>query len=339
MKFSLILFFSFVQFGFSQAIIKFESTTIDVGTILYGEKLIITFPFVNNGNDLLIISNAQTSGGGLIFHSYPKKPISPNEKGIIEMLYDTKRIGSFNKSGIITYNGSENSRIELKVKGKVIASPILSTKSKFHNNINPKNGEELSFEIYNAGTATLHIKKIDGINHTVRLIPEKDSLVVGESMKLSYRLYSNNKNEAFNYTWKLYNNSKEEEVEFHTTGTLSYTPLSYTSDTVYLNEQSGSVKFIETKCHNLSNDTIEVFTVSKSSSSKYYDVVEVWMPGKQVYGYSTSYKIAPNETKRLLVAYRNYDFSLMRDDLIFYAKNLKSKAEYQNYATIYFKLD
>lgn len=82
---------------------EFEQTTVDYGNIEQDSDPLRTFTFKNNGNAPLIITGA-TGSCGCTVPSYPKKPIAPGETAVIEVRYDTKRVGAFRKSVRITTN-------------------------------------------------------------------------------------------------------------------------------------------------------------------------------------------------------------------------------------------
>ena len=82
---------------------EFEQTTVDYGTIEQNADPLRTFTFKNTGDAPLIITGARGSCGCTV-PSYPKKPIAPGETAVIEVRYDTKRVGAFRKSVRITTN-------------------------------------------------------------------------------------------------------------------------------------------------------------------------------------------------------------------------------------------
>ena len=82
---------------------KFEKTTVDYGTIEQNSEPLRTFSFKNEGDAPLIITGARGSCGCTV-PSYPKQPIAPGETAVIEVRYDTKRVGPFRKSVRITTN-------------------------------------------------------------------------------------------------------------------------------------------------------------------------------------------------------------------------------------------
>lgn len=84
-------------------VMKFEQTTVDYGTIQQNSDPLRTFSFKNTGDTPLIITGARGSCGCTV-PSYPKKPIAPGETAVIEVRYDTKRVGPFRKSVRITTN-------------------------------------------------------------------------------------------------------------------------------------------------------------------------------------------------------------------------------------------
>jgi hypothetical protein len=82
------------------------------------------FWFENNGDTPLIISACKTSCGCLVA-SWPHEAIMPGNRDVIEIKYDSNRIGPINKSCTVQTNASEQP-IVLRVKGKVKALSSLS---------------------------------------------------------------------------------------------------------------------------------------------------------------------------------------------------------------------
>jgi len=99
----------------------FEQTTVDYGDIEQNSDPLRVFNFVNDGDAPLIIKHAKGSCGCTV-PRYPKEPIMPGENAVIEVRYDTKRIGPFNKSIRLTTNVKEQP-IMLYIKGKVSKAP------------------------------------------------------------------------------------------------------------------------------------------------------------------------------------------------------------------------
>jgi hypothetical protein len=101
--------------------ISFNETIIDYGTIENGADGKKTFEFKNIGNSPLIFSRIFSSCGCTI-PKKPEKPIQPGESGIIEVEYDTKRTGLFQKAITVNSN-AKTPNIILRIKGEVLPEP------------------------------------------------------------------------------------------------------------------------------------------------------------------------------------------------------------------------
>lgn len=97
----------------------FETNEIDYGTIVQNSDPLRVFKFTNEGTEPLVIKHAKGSCGCTV-PAYPKQPIAPGESATIEVRYDTKRIGAFQKTVELTTNESESTHT-LRIKGKVNA--------------------------------------------------------------------------------------------------------------------------------------------------------------------------------------------------------------------------
>jgi hypothetical protein len=101
------------------AVLKFETHSLDYGTIEQNSDGKRVFNFTNEGDAPLVITNVRPSCGCTVAN-YTKEPIQPGESGQIEVGYDTKRLGAFNKSITVTSNAEESRKI-LRIKGVVVA--------------------------------------------------------------------------------------------------------------------------------------------------------------------------------------------------------------------------
>jgi hypothetical protein len=101
------------------AVITFEKTVYDYGTIANGANPNFEFKFKNTGKEPLIISNCQASCGCTI-PVCPKEPILPGRTGIIKGTYATTRTGKINKTITVTSN-AKNSPIPVSISGEVLA--------------------------------------------------------------------------------------------------------------------------------------------------------------------------------------------------------------------------
>mgnify|MGYP003317113121 CR=1 FL=1 len=94
-----------------------------LGKISKGDDGIRIFKFTNVGSKPLIINKVYSSCGCTI-PKKPEKPILPGESGSIDVEYDTKRTGAFQKA--ITVNSNAvNSNIILRIKGEILPEPEL----------------------------------------------------------------------------------------------------------------------------------------------------------------------------------------------------------------------
>ena len=95
-----------------------EDLTFDYGKIQQYSDGVHEFEFKNTGSDALIVTNVKSSCGCTV-PSYPKEPVKEKGKEKIHVKYDTKRVGTFNKT-ITVYSNAKNSPIKLHIKGEVI---------------------------------------------------------------------------------------------------------------------------------------------------------------------------------------------------------------------------
>ncbi|TSE06454.1 MULTISPECIES: DUF1573 domain-containing protein [Aquimarina] len=106
-----------------KAQIKFKSEVVDYGEIAKGSDGVRQFEFTNTGKSPLIISRVYSSCGCTI-PKKPEKPIAPGESGVIEVKYDTKRVGPIRKT-ITVYSNAEEATKAIKIKGTVLDKSVL----------------------------------------------------------------------------------------------------------------------------------------------------------------------------------------------------------------------
>ena len=113
---AILLCFSYTN-AFSQAEITFVSEVVDYGTIEKGDDGVREFKFTNTGSSPLFITQVRSSCGCTI----PKKPtdsIMPGFEEVIEVKYDTNRVGPIRKT--ITVNSNAITPVvALQIKGTV----------------------------------------------------------------------------------------------------------------------------------------------------------------------------------------------------------------------------
>ncbi|WP_378177492.1 DUF1573 domain-containing protein [Aquimarina sp. SS2-1] len=118
----MILFIGFLGITLNaqdaKAKIEFKTDVIDYGEIAKGSDGVRQFEFTNTGDAPLIISRVYSSCGCTI-PKKPEDPIAPGATGIIEVKYDTKRVGPIRKT-ITVYSNAEESTKAIKIKGTVL---------------------------------------------------------------------------------------------------------------------------------------------------------------------------------------------------------------------------
>ncbi|MFP4846920.1 DUF1573 domain-containing protein [Winogradskyella sp. PE311] len=102
------------------AILKFKTEIVDYGTIVQNSDGMRIFSFTNTGDAPLLITKVKTTCGCTV-PSYSKAPIMPGESGVLNIKYDTKRLGSFTKTITVTSNAEGGNKI-LKIKGNIVTS-------------------------------------------------------------------------------------------------------------------------------------------------------------------------------------------------------------------------
>ena len=97
--------------------IEFEITSYDFGKIAFGSDGTCVFKFKNDSKNSLVINVVRTSCG-CTNPEWPKDPLEYGNSGEIKITYNTKIIGSFQKS-ITVFSNAENSPVKLLIKGEV----------------------------------------------------------------------------------------------------------------------------------------------------------------------------------------------------------------------------
>lgn len=98
--------------------IRFEKTEHNFGRILQGEKVGYNFIFTNDGDASLVIMDASASCGCTI-PKYSEKPISPGEKGSVEVVFDSSgRAGQQSKTVTLKTNGKDQV-VHLTIKADI----------------------------------------------------------------------------------------------------------------------------------------------------------------------------------------------------------------------------
>lgn len=70
-------------------VMSFETKTYDFGKIKEGEKVSVSFKFINSGKSPLIIQNAAASCGCTV-PDYPHDPIAPGASSEVKVVFDSQ---------------------------------------------------------------------------------------------------------------------------------------------------------------------------------------------------------------------------------------------------------
>jgi len=118
-----LFFILSLTFAFSQEnspVLK-VGKTFDFGQIDKNSEGIGNLKFYNTGKSPLIITNIASTCGCTV-PSWPKEPVMPGDSGIINVIYDTRRVGTINKQITISSNASEPDVI-VRISGNVLDIP------------------------------------------------------------------------------------------------------------------------------------------------------------------------------------------------------------------------
>jgi len=104
--------------GNNRPVIKFETTTLDLGEISFGSEGSCRFIFENTGKSPLILTSVMTTCD-CAASSWPGKPVFPGKKDSIGVIYNTHNPGFFSKT-LEVHSNAENSPTVLTIKGKIL---------------------------------------------------------------------------------------------------------------------------------------------------------------------------------------------------------------------------
>lgn len=102
--------------------ISLDKETHDYGDIAYDANGACQFKVTNTGTEPLVISNCQGSCGCTVPKCDPN-PIAPGASSFIDVKYDTKRPGPFQKSVTINSNAVNSPVKVVTIKGTVGPDP------------------------------------------------------------------------------------------------------------------------------------------------------------------------------------------------------------------------
>ncbi len=104
---------------------KFDKVEHNYGTIKKGADPYCEFVITNTSKTPLVIQSA-TGSCGCTVPEYPKEPIMPGKSVTIKVRYDTNRIGPFEKTVTVVFQGKDQPAT-LRIKGVVETPPAETT--------------------------------------------------------------------------------------------------------------------------------------------------------------------------------------------------------------------
>lgn len=102
-----------------KAVITFSKVEHNFGNVSEGERVAHIFSFTNTGDADLVVSSVLTSCGCTV-PKFDKKPISPGEKGSVEVIYDSSGRSGKQTKTITVQSNAENKVIILRIIADVI---------------------------------------------------------------------------------------------------------------------------------------------------------------------------------------------------------------------------
>lgn len=113
----------------SAPVMKFETDTMNFGTVKQGTIVERDYVFTNTGKTPLIITSAVGSCHCTV-PEYPKEPIAPGKKGTIHVTFDSNgKMGVQDKTATISSNNRDGN-IVLHLKGTVTPPSASTTGAK-----------------------------------------------------------------------------------------------------------------------------------------------------------------------------------------------------------------
>lgn len=105
--------------GLAQAKLKFADSKKNFGFVKKGEKVVLQYDFTNEGNQPLIISEAKAECSCTTV-KWPKDPIAPGQKGVVEVTFDTTSTYDRQDRTVEVISNATGSPAKIRFKGVVL---------------------------------------------------------------------------------------------------------------------------------------------------------------------------------------------------------------------------
>lgn len=102
----------------STPVIEFSTTEVNYGVIIKNSEGKRSFSIKNTGNAPLVIKSCSGSCGCTV-PTCPQEPIMPGKTSVVDVRYDTSRLGPFSKLVTVYSNDPKNGVATVVIKGEV----------------------------------------------------------------------------------------------------------------------------------------------------------------------------------------------------------------------------
>ncbi|HXB41145.1 MAG TPA: DUF1573 domain-containing protein [Bacteroidia bacterium] len=113
----ILVFFSVASIA--QSKMKFKDAKMNFGFVKKGEKVVLQYEFTNEGNQPLVIIDAKVECSCTTV-KWPKEPIAPGQKGIMEVTFDTTPTYDRQDRVVEIISNSPDSPDKIRFKGVVL---------------------------------------------------------------------------------------------------------------------------------------------------------------------------------------------------------------------------
>ncbi|WP_430408883.1 DUF1573 domain-containing protein [Kordia sp.] len=110
------------------AVMSFEKTEHDFGTIDEGDQVETTVKFTNTGSTPLLISNIKGSCGCTVPNDWPREPIAPGAEGQFTVKYNSTNKPNLKTNTVTVTANTEKGREIFRIKAFAKPNPELEAK-------------------------------------------------------------------------------------------------------------------------------------------------------------------------------------------------------------------